>query len=94
MDTIIKCYNCKKIIKNINAVEIKTDTQDRIGENVFLCNACSEHRCLLCGVVLSNSRVCHKCKEKHGAYSIEHPDFCLKCFNLNSELIQKYEGTT
>lgn len=60
---------------------------------IFLCKDCDNHRCILCGIVLSKTREC-RCGKIHGDFYDEHPDFCKECYDDNEDLITKYEENT
>jgi len=61
-----------------------------LGDDVYLCKECINHKCILCGVLLSNTRTC-RCNQKHGEYYEDHPDFCKECYDKNTKVIKIYE---
>lgn len=83
---IHKCHWCGKI-----SIGKKT-------RNYWLCRKCENHRCLLCTVILSNTRKCKNksCKKIHGQYEKGQKicSYCRKNYPSLVKTIDKNNNLT
>ena len=76
------CYNCLKG-RQANTKKIWYKIGKKGRGHLLLCDNCHKNRkCEVCGILLSNERVCERCGKIHGAFYIKYPKICKKCIIL------------